>query len=225
MRLRCGLATRRTTRAWASFTGAWDGMLRRCAPSKRPSVCSPIIADAYNRLGAAHLLTGNERAALEDFRQAVRLGGASPAYGNIGLLEYRAGRHDAAVRAYEHAVQQRPNDPVMWRNMGDAYAKLGRTADARRAYERGLEVTDRMLAVDARSAATLSARAVLLAKLGRADAARAAAASAVSQAPADPDVLYDRAIVLALARDPDAVPALESAIAAGYPAARCAPGR
>ncbi len=179
----------------------------------------PDNPDAYNRLGAAHLLTGNERAALEDFRQAVRLGGASPAYGNIGLLEYRAGRHDAAVRAYEHAVQQRPNDPVMWRNMGDAYAKLGRTADARRAYERGLEVTGRMLAVDARSGATLSARAVLLAKLGRADAARAAAASAVSQAPADPDVLYDRAIALALARDPNAVPALESAIAAGYPAA------
>jgi tetratricopeptide (TPR) repeat protein len=179
----------------------------------------PDNADALNRLGAAHLLTGNERAALEDFRQAVRLGGSSPAYGNIGLLEYRAGRHDAAARAYEHAVQQRPNDPYMRRNVGDTYAKLGRTADARRAYERGLEITDRTLAVDARSAATLTARAVLLAKLGRADEARAVAAAGVAQAPTDPDVLYERAVVLAVGRHPDAVPALATAIAAGYPAA------
>jgi serine/threonine-protein kinase len=178
----------------------------------------PDNAAAHNRLGAAHLLTGDERAALADFRQAVRLGGSSPAYGNIGLLEYRAGRYDEAAEAYERAVQQRPNDPLMWRNMGDAYLRLRREADARAAYERGLEVTGRMLAVDARAATTLCTRAVLLAKLGRADEARAAAAAGVSQAPADPDVLYDRAVVLALGRHPDAVPALEAAIAAGYPA-------
>jgi superkiller protein 3 len=178
----------------------------------------PDNAAAHNRLGAAHLLTGNERAALADFRQAVRLGGSSPAYGNIGLLEYRAGRYDAAARAYARAVQDDPNDPLMWRNMGDAYARLRRDADARAAYVRGLAVTDRMLAVDPRAAATLCTRAVLLAKLGRADEARAAAAAGVSQSPADPDALYDRAVVLALERHPDAIPALEAAIAAGYPA-------
>jgi serine/threonine-protein kinase len=178
----------------------------------------PDNAAAHNRLGAAHLLTGNERAALADFRQAVRLGGSSPAFGNIGLLEYRAGRYDAAARAYERAVQDGPNDPLMWRNMGDAYARLRRDAEARAAYAHGLAVTDRMLAVDARAATTLCTRAVLLAKLGRADEARAAAAAGVSQSPGDPDVLYDRAVVLALERHPDTVPALEAAIAAGYPA-------
>ena len=43
-------------------------------------------------------------------------------------------------------------------------------------------------------------------------------AAGVSQSPADPDVLYDRAVVLALGRHPDAIPALAAAIAAGYPA-------
>ena len=178
----------------------------------------PDSADDHNRLGAAYLLTGDERNALAEFRQAVRIGGVSPAYGNIGLLEYRAGRYGEAVKAYEHAVLQRPNDPVMWRNMGDAYAKVGRGSDAARAYEHGLAVTDRMLTVDAQSATTLSTRAVLLAKLGRREDARAAAAAGAAQAPADPDVLYDRAVVLAVIEDPQAVAVLGTAIAAGYPA-------
>ena len=51
-----------------------------------------------------------------------------------------------------------------------------------------------------------------------AEDARAAAAAGAAQAPADPDVLYDRAVVLAVIEDPQAVAALGTAIAAGYPA-------
>ena len=99
-------------------------------------------------------------------------------------------------------------------------SSLGRAADARAAYQQGLAVTDRMLAVNAHSAQTLQTRGILLAKLGRAEEAVAALDEAVRLAPNDADVLYERAVVLLITGGRGAaLTALERAITAGYPAA------
>ena len=86
-------------------------------------------------------------------------------------------------------------------------------------YGQGLAVAERMLTADAGSATTLVRRAVLLAKLGRRDEARAAAVAGAFEALADPRVLYGVAVVFAIIGDPQAVSVLRAAIDAGYPRA------
>ena len=137
--------------------------------------------------------------------------------------KYRAGRYREAAQGYREATRREPNNPVGLRNLGDAYRKIGRDDDARAAYEQGLAVTDRMLAVNAHNAQTLQTRGILLAKLGRADEAVAAVDEAVRLAPNDADVLYERAVVLADRwQHGGGAHALERAIAAGFPPAEVA---
>ena len=127
----------------------------------------PQSPEAHARLGAAYQYLGKNRDAMAAYRQATQLGGNASALANLALLEYRAGRYREAAQGYREATRRDPNNPVGLRNLGDAYRKIGREADARAAYEQGLAVTDRMLAVNAHSAQTLQTRGILLAKLGR----------------------------------------------------------
>jgi eukaryotic-like serine/threonine-protein kinase len=179
----------------------------------------PQSPEAHTRLGAAYQYLGKNRDAMAAYRQATQLGGNPSAIANLALLEYRAGRYREAAQGYAEATRRDPNNPVGLRNLGDAYRKVGRGSDARAAYEQGLAVTDRMLAVNPKNAQTLQARGMLLAKLGRSGQAIAALDEAVRLAPNDAEALYDRAVVLVLAGDKAAaLTALERAVTAGYPA-------
>ena len=76
-----------------------------------------------------------------------------------------------------------------------------------------------MLGVNATDGATLSTRAILLAKLGRQTEALEASGRAVAAAPGDALVLYERAVVHAILGDePAALEQLREALASGYPA-------
>ena len=183
----------------------------------------PQSPEAHTRLGAAYQYLGKNRDAIAAYRQATQLGGNASALANLALLEYRAGRYREAAQGYAEATRREPNNPIGLRNLGDAYRKIGRAADARAAYQQGLAVTDRMLGVNAHSAQTLQTRGILLAKLGRAEEAVAALDEAVRLAPSDADVLYERAVVLLIAGNTAAAfNALERAIAAGFPPAEAA---
>jgi Tfp pilus assembly protein PilF len=82
---------------------------------------------------------------------ALALGAAfAPSLAHAGLLEgnhpkvqqgteaYGKGDWEGALKAYEEAQRELPNNPELQYNLGDAYMKLGRTDDARRAYEAAL---------------------------------------------------------------------------------------
>jgi Flp pilus assembly protein TadD len=183
----------------------------------------PQSPEAHTRLGAAYQYLGKDRDARAAYLQATQLGGNASAVANLALLEYRRGRYREAALGYAEANRLDPNNPVGLRNLGDAYRKIGRDGDARAAYEQGLAVTGRMLAVNAHNAQTLQTRGILLAKLGRAGEAVAALDAAVRLAPNDADVLYERAVVLLIAGDTaTAFSALERAFAAGFPPAEAA---
>jgi eukaryotic-like serine/threonine-protein kinase len=183
----------------------------------------PQSPEAHTRLGAAYQYLGRDRDARAAYLQATQLGGNPSALANLALLEYRRGRYREAAQGYAEAIRRDPNNPVGLRNLGDAYRKIGRHADARAAYEQGLAVTDRMLAVNPHSAQTLQTRGILLAKLERREEALAAVDAALRLAPNDADVLYERAVVLLMAGDTaGALSGLERAITAGFPRAEVA---
>ena len=80
-----------------------------------------------------------------------------------------------------------------------------------------MELFDVDLGVNATDAAALSVRATCQARLGRVDEAQAGIARAVQLTPDDPDVQYQRALVLSLAgRRDEALSALQRAVSLGY---------
>ncbi|WNG63021.1 tetratricopeptide repeat protein [Archangium gephyra] len=52
-----------------------------------------------------------------------------------GRAAYTAGRYDEALAAFEEAKKERPNDPAVEFNRGDALMKLGRYDEAQRAFQ------------------------------------------------------------------------------------------
>ncbi len=52
------------------------------------------------------------------------------AYFNLGLLEKRAGNYDAAVQAYQRAIELRPKYLAAHNNLGLTFSAMGRAADA-----------------------------------------------------------------------------------------------
>ncbi len=55
-----------------------------------------------------------------------------------GVIEHFAGRHDAAVRAIESAVAQRPDVAVFHNSLGVTCAKVGRYDDTAAAFGRAI---------------------------------------------------------------------------------------
>jgi tetratricopeptide (TPR) repeat protein len=168
-------------------------------------------------LGTVEQAKGNRERAAADYQRAIALAPNARAYTNLGNLYYEEGRFAEAASAFERAAALDPNSAVKHRNLGDLYRKLGREEDAKRSYTRARDLLKAALAVNAKDAAAMASLAVCEAKLGDTRAALRDEDAAVALAPGKPDVLYKRAVVLALAgRRQEGLRALAEAVAAGY---------
>jgi Flp pilus assembly protein TadD len=101
--------------------------------------------------------------------------------------------------------------------MGACYRQLGDGAAAGVAFRQAIELAQNQLSVSNDDAWIRAYLASFHASLGEFEPARAYADEATAAAPDDPDVRYFDAVVEALAGGPDVQPALERALAAGYP--------
>lgn len=102
-------------------------------------------------------------------------------------------------------------------NLADAYRKVGRQADARAAYQMAIKLGEQALSVNAIDATLVSRLGLYYAKVDEPTQAARYADRAAKTNPTDPDVLYLRAVVLALIGQRDAaVKQLEDAIRRGY---------
>ncbi|WP_146190636.1 tetratricopeptide repeat protein [Marinicauda salina] len=59
---------------------------------------------------------------------------------SLGWGHFKEGRHDEAVRWLEDAVERSPADPTINWHLGDAYAAVGRSLEARFQWRRALEL-------------------------------------------------------------------------------------
>ncbi len=80
--------------------------------------------------------------AREHYEQAIDKahGNYPEAWFNLGLLEKHAGRFDAAIEAYEHAIELRPNYLAAMNNLGLALAAGGRPGAAEAMYQRAVSL-------------------------------------------------------------------------------------
>jgi len=177
----------------------------------------PDSPQTLEMLGLAYQALGDLDGARDSLERSIAIAPTARACSNLGTLYYEMGQFDLAAERFRQAADLQPNNAQIARNMGDAYARLGRDAEARAAWERALGLAEAAIAVNPRDTVHLGLRAVCEAKLGRFDAARTHLDEALAVNDADNTVLYRAAAVHALAGDTDeAFGYLEKALEAGY---------
>jgi len=101
----------------------------------------PDASVVRNRLGVALLDLGRIDAARVELREAMRLSDASPdPWINLGRLERRARRHQAAFDAFDGALALSAGDPDAHLGRGLARAALGELPEAERDFRRSAEL-------------------------------------------------------------------------------------
>jgi len=189
------------------------------AAFRRVTELQPDNSRGFQMLGTAYHAAGDEGRALENYLKSLERGPDARAYSNIGFIYYGQGKIAEAASAWEEAARLEPGSAVKHRNLGDAYARLGRRSQAHQAWERGVALAQESLRINPKDFASLSMLAVCEAKLGRRADARRHAAEGVALSPNDADTLYEKAIVHALADEPDlALSTLDQALKRGYSA-------
>ncbi len=190
------------------------------APLEQVIKLQPESADAYTSLGTVLHYTGDLEGAIGNYEHALRFGPDAVAYANLAFSYYAAGRFADALTNYKAAIEKDPVRPVLYRNLGDTYARLGDRQNARLAYEDALSRAEERLKVNKNDAALIAHVAMCEAKLGRTGEALRHAKEAAAIGASDSDIVYKFAVVQALTGDGSAAMAtLKKAIALGYPVA------
>ena len=180
---------------------------------------SPSSSVSLARAGAASQMLGDNTRALEYYERANAIQPRAESFSSMGTIYYSLGDYEKAAAAYEGAVLIRPLGAITHRNLGDAYARLGRRDDALRAYRQAVRLADGEVSVSPGDARAIARLAVYQAKAGDDAAARRSLAAAEKLAPADGQVKLRAAVVHALAgRSMPALDAIEVAMAGGIAA-------
>lgn len=178
---------------------------------------SPGSAINLLRAGAAAQALGDNKRALEFYERANAIQPRAETYSNIGTIQYGLGEFSKAAAAYEGSLLIRPISAVTNRNLGDAYRRLGRRDDARRAYLKAVEQAEAEVSVTPSNARLIARLAVYQAKAGSDAEAQRTIQRALALAPKDEQVLQRLAVIHALGgRVAAALDAAERAVAGGF---------
>ncbi len=170
----------------------------------------------FQMLGTVNQVRGRSAEALAFYERAIAIAPVPQALSNMGALYHERGSYAKAVDAYERALEQRPNAAPTHRNLGDSLMRLGRVAEAKRAYRRAATLAEQARLVNPTDVQNLSSLAVYLEKAGESAAALRFLDDAVRRAPSDPQVWRRAAEVHAMAgRTAPALDALRRALDLG----------
>lgn len=177
---------------------------------------APNSARALSQAGAAAQAMGDNAKALSFFERANNIQARPETLSNMGTIYYNQGNFDQAAKMYEAALAIRPLGAITHRNLGDAYARLGKKEEALKAYRKAVEQGQAEVTVSPGDARALARLAVYQGKAGDGAAARKSLAAAEKLAPRDEQVQLRAAVVHALAGRTDAaLDAIQRAIAGG----------
>lgn len=215
--------------AWASWSAMGVSLFQAARyqeavePFTKVTELQPDSLFGYQQLGAVYHGLGQYDLALKNYERALAIRPNPQAFSNIGAIHHLKGEFQLAVDSYRKALELRPNSHTTWRNLGDAYRRLGDTRQARESYERALTLIASELEVDPSDPGNVSLLAVYLAKVGRHAEARVRIGDALRMAGNDSNVLFRSAAAYALSGQPvDAIDTLKAAVARGITPARIA---
>ncbi|MFL6247333.1 MAG: protein kinase domain-containing protein [Thermoanaerobaculia bacterium] len=172
----------------------------------------------YSNLGGVYQRLGRHEDAIRVFQQSIRQQPSGHAYSNLGTTYYFLGRYADAANAFENATKLAPQDYQYWRNLGDACRWTpGREADARKAFQRAIELCTETIRVNPADATAHCSLAVALAKTGQTERARRTILRALELEPQNAVIAYEAAVIASIAgSDNDALARIEQSLRLGY---------
>ncbi|MCZ6696959.1 MAG: tetratricopeptide repeat protein, partial [Acidobacteria bacterium] len=162
---------------------------------------NPGSSWGYTNLAAMHILKGEHEKAEPLLRASLRLDPDHDTHNNLGFVYYTMGRFEDAAEQWALAIGSGSHRPMFYANLGDAYRQLGQMADARRAYERAIDLGREQLEIKPGNWESRAMISTALAGLGRCDDARDETERAVIDAGKNPTVYYYAAIASVLCND------------------------
>lgn len=184
---------------------------------RRVVALSPDYANGYQMLGTSLHRLGDVNQAIGNYEHAVRLGPNPETYSNLALSYYEAGRFEDALNAYQESARRDPKRPMVHRNLGDVFEKLGRKREAAAAYLAAIDAANARLAINPQDADMIALVALFEAKLNRAKEAERHIAEAKAIRPDSADVAVRTAEVYAILRQLDrSIQSLKIAISLGH---------
>jgi len=188
------------------------------AASRKALELDPDLAESHVARGLAVSLRGRFEEAAKEFDTAIRLDPACfEAYYFYARAFFTQGRHEQAVEHYEKARRLRPEDYQAPLLMAMILSGLGRKAEAKAAFQQGLDIAARHLQLHPDDARALYLGANALCQLGERARSLDWASRALTIDSEEPTTLYNVACVYALqGRIEDAIGCLETAVANGF---------
>jgi serine/threonine protein kinase/tetratricopeptide (TPR) repeat protein len=185
---------------------------------KRAIQLAPLNYSGYLNLGAVYSQLGQYQEAVEALQQSIALRSTFVAYGNLGAVYFYMRRYSDSAESLQQALKIDPRDWQNWGNLGDTLFQIpARSAEARSAYQKAIELAKTRLEVNPRDSYTLAFTADYYAMLDQEGQAREQLARALQTAPADADVLFRAAILYNHFGDAEnTLHFLTKSVAAGY---------
>jgi Flp pilus assembly protein TadD/predicted Ser/Thr protein kinase len=163
-------------------------------------------------LGEIELVNGDLHEAVRRYSELVRRSSTPNRLSNLGLAYLLLHDYGRAAEVFREVMEHAPRNPALLINLADACHLLGRTEEARRHYQRVIE-----LAGSEGGPENLGSRAQALAHLGRGREAVTVIREAERLAPDDAGVAYAAAVVYATLGEKDsALVSIERARKLGY---------
>jgi tetratricopeptide (TPR) repeat protein len=180
---------------------------------------APDSALGNENLGRVNYRAGKFNDAIVAFEKALKIEPSESRYLGLGRTYLYLGRGPDAVAAFLKAVDLSPNDYKALGDLADGYRWSGDKDKAKAAYEKATGLALKELRAKPQDASTMGYLALYYAKNGDSSKALDSIRRARSIDAGDRDLMYQEAVVYAIAgQQAEAVASLRAALQKGYPA-------
>ena len=156
---------------------------------KKDIKLAPDRVNAYGSLAGVYTAQAKYEEAESVHRALLQLRESALTLNNIGAALAFQGRQKEAIEYYQRAVAMEPNRAMYWLNLGDAQRRVKDLVDARKSYQRGLQLTQSQVISSPASASARAYLAYFQARLGFENEARAQIAQALHSPSRDDQVV------------------------------------
>jgi serine/threonine protein kinase/tetratricopeptide (TPR) repeat protein/TolB-like protein len=171
----------------------------------------------HQNIGAAYFLQGKFEESIPEFENAIALKSSDASiYSNLGLAYLYLKRYPEGLEKLRRAAEMRPNDELIAGNLADGYRWSRQKKKSIEEYNRAIALANKDLKVNPRNATALGSLGLYYAKKGDTSLARHCIHRARSIDASDVQLIYNEAVILALAnQSAAALESLRSAIDKG----------
>jgi eukaryotic-like serine/threonine-protein kinase len=168
---------------------------------RQAAVAAPRVAMPLANAGTMYLLLDRKKEAMEAFEASLKRYPNELAYLSLGNLSWETGKYAEALGFYQKAAGLKPGDDMIWRNIGDCYAMLGRPLLMKENYAKAASVMTDQLRTNPSFGVNWMTLAFYEAKLGHRQEAETDMKTAEARGATDLESQFTKAQALALLGD------------------------